>query len=67
MTAADSIRDAREEMEHAIWVAASQAVGDFKARTGATPARIDIRMITCRSLDAPDEHVVDSVSAHIEL
>jgi len=67
MSAADDIREAREELEQAIWVAASQAVAQFRAATGATPVDIDIRMTTCRSLGAPDEHVVNTVVARVEL
>jgi len=67
MSAAEAMLQAKREMEHSILMAAAKAVVDFKAATGATPVDIDIRMITCRSLGAPDEHVVDAVVARVVL
>ncbi len=67
MSAAEDMLQAKREMEHSILMATAKAVVEFKAATGATPVNIDIRMITCRGLSAPDEHVVDTVVARVEL
>jgi len=67
MSAAEVMLQAKRDMEHTILMATAKAVVEFKAATGATPVDIDIRMITCRSLGAPDENVVDTVVARIEL
>ena len=67
MSAADDIRAAREELEQAIWVAASQAVAKFSAITGTTPAAIDIHMTGCSHLGEPIEYIVAGATARIEL
>lgn len=67
MSTAEEMLLAKREMEHTILMATAKAVAAFKAATGATPADIDIRMLIRRHLGAPNEHVVDTVVARVEL
>lgn len=67
MSAAEEIRAARNELELAIWMAASQAVAKFRAITGTTRMAIEIHMTACSHLGAPIEHVVAGATARIEL
>jgi hypothetical protein len=67
MSAADSIRAAREKMESAILLATVQAVAEFKDATGTTPSDIYITMNRRMHLGAAAEDIVLGVAARIEL
>ena len=67
MSAADSIRAAREKMESAILLATVQAVDEFRNVTGATPSDIRITMGGRLHLGAAVEDIVLGVAARVEL
>jgi hypothetical protein len=67
VSAADSIRAAREKMESAILLATVQAVAEFRSATGTTPCDIHITMNRRMHLGAAVEDVVLGVAARVEL
>lgn len=67
MSAADSIRAAREKMESAILLATVQAVAEFRNATGTTSSDIHITMNRRMRLGVAVDDVVLGVAARIEL
>jgi tagatose-1,6-bisphosphate aldolase non-catalytic subunit AgaZ/GatZ len=67
MSAANSIRAAREKMESAILLATVQAVDEFRNVTGATPSDIYITVCRRMRIGVAVDDIVLGVAARIEL
>lgn len=62
----EQVRAARREMEFAILTATTTAMADFRAKTGLSPASIDVRLGTISSM-GEQEPIRVAMSVHADV
>ena len=64
----DVIREAKLEMENAIYLAVDRALSTFQAETGLSPCRVDVVLMDVTTLCEPEErYLVSGVHAHVSV
>jgi hypothetical protein len=64
----ETIREAKLEMENAIYLAVDRALSTFQAETGRSPCRVDVVLMDVTTLCEPEErYLVSGVHAHVSV